>query len=467
MMRLMAVTMGLGILAGVELLLRLQGVSPGVIYTPPRLVHVIENGELTAEFHATSSSKYVRVGDYIQTAPEYARGDGQGFPSSGSMRNARFTPQPAPGVKRYFLLGGSAAVGQNPINPQGRTNWRTVPLNNSVGALAPSLSIAGQIAARLPGTEVINAGMIAQDTSSVLQIALEVLQYGPTGLIIYAGNNDGVGLSYGMRGEEVPVMPEVQSALRGLRLYRLLADRILLARQSAAATETVTLHGTKPDVLGRMTLAYWQSAGQPLLEGNQPIDPVHQALQRRFAENIRQIVHAASAQGVKVYVLPTPPHLRYPPFFEGRDPGLSARAAGRYDRAQSALGHALYQGDQDAALVAINDIIAIDPSVASPHYSLGEILASRGQHAEALEALEAALARDISRKRTLPSYASVAAAVCAETGGCKSYDLHTAMRQEVLSHGMHRYAQLFGDHEHLTPDGCAWVAAHAVALMRE
>ena len=44
-------------------------------------------------------------------------------------------------------------------------------------------------------------GMIAQDSGGVRRIALEVLQYKPTGLILYLGNNEGIGMAFGMQGE--------------------------------------------------------------------------------------------------------------------------------------------------------------------------------------------------------------------------------------------------------------------------
>lgn len=464
-MRLLAVLMGLGMLASVELLLRLRGVSPGQEYAPPRLVHVLENGRLTAEFQATSAPHFVAVGDHIETASAYAAGTGRGFPSGGSMRQERFSPQPAPGTRRYFLLGGSAAVGQNPINPRVPVSWETVDLANAVSALAPSLTIAGQLEALLPGAEVINAGMIAQDSGSVLQIAREVLSYGPDGLILYTGNNEGVGLAYGMQGEEVPLAPQVRSVLRELRLYRLLADRILLARQSAASAQTIRAHGTQPHVLGQMTLAHWQAAGRPLLDGDVPTDPVHAALQRRFAENIGQIVAAARAEGVAVYVLPTPPHLRYPPFFEGHDPSLSVRASRRFMRARQRLDAAVRSGDA-AALDAARDAVRLDPAHAHAHHALGEQHAARGEHAAALSSLEAALARDVSRKRSLPSYDAVISPQCVASEGCRHVDLHAALRAEAAEAGLGRYDQLFGDHEHLTPAGCAWVAGHAAALIQ-
>ena len=43
--------------------------------------------------------------------------------------------------------------------------------------------------------EVLNAGMIAQDSGGVRRIAMEVLQYKPTGLILYLGNNEGIGMA--------------------------------------------------------------------------------------------------------------------------------------------------------------------------------------------------------------------------------------------------------------------------------
>ena len=68
--------------------------------------------------------------------------------------------------------------------------------------------------------EVLNAGMIAQDSGGVRKIAMEVLQYKPTGLILYLRNNEGIGMAFGMQGEQLPWVPEIRDRFRFSRIYR-------------------------------------------------------------------------------------------------------------------------------------------------------------------------------------------------------------------------------------------------------
>ena len=88
--------------------------------------------------------------------------------------------------------------GQHGVDIKVPVTWSTERLGQGVSVLPEELSLSGQISSKLKesghNVEVLNAGMIAQDSGGVRRIALEVLQYKPTGLIIYLGNNEGIGM---------------------------------------------------------------------------------------------------------------------------------------------------------------------------------------------------------------------------------------------------------------------------------
>ena len=73
-----------------------------------------------------------------------------------------------------------------------------------------------------------------------------------------------------------------------------------------------------------------------------------------------------------------------------------------------------------------------------------------------LNAAHQALLLDISRKRSLPDYAKVAKTVCDELG-CIAGDAMPSLEQKLRLEGLSVYDKLYGDHEHLTPEGCAWI----------
>ncbi len=455
-----------------ELALRLGGVADGAAWAPPRLVHVVQNGEVQGEFSVSSDPHFVPEAldgqPGMRTAASYALGRGTGFPVSGAMRDEHFTTAPAPGTDRYVVLGGSAAMGQAPVGKRGGVRWSTEKLANGVQALPDALAISGQLEARLREAgrpaEVINAGMIAQDSAGVRRIADEVLAFGPTALVLYLGNNEGIGLSAGMGGVDIPRLEPVRDALHGLRLYRMLAELVVPARQRMAAAPPDRVSGMLPEVLGRISLTQWQSAGRPLIEGTTPTDGVHAALLARFRHNLGAIVDAARAQDCDVYVIPTPPHLAYLPFFTGHDPRLGPAAHQAFQAALPVARQAEQRRDWAGLLAAADTLVAADPHSAAAHHLRGLALDGQGQHAAAMDALVMAQVLDLSRKRSQPAYSAVAAALCAEKG-CKTTDAHARRVGEGRGRGLAAWHERFGDHEHLLPAGNAWVAGLFAGLI--
>jgi tetratricopeptide (TPR) repeat protein len=464
-MRVGAIVLGLAVLASGELLLRLLGVADGESWSPPRLTYVVQNGEVQGEFEARAGAHFVSEPlngqPGLRTSRTYALGSGTGFPVNGSMRDEHFTATPAEGTERYFVLGGSAAMGQAPIARQSRHTVQTERLPNGVRALPDAHAISGQLEAKLRQAgrtaEVINAGMIAQDSAGVLRIAREVLAWKPTGLVLYLGNNEGIGLSAGMGQVSVPRLEPVASRLHQLRLYRLLANQLIPARQRLEQAPSDLVSGLQPEVLGRITLAQWNAAGRPLIHDITPTDDVYKALLARFEHNIRAVVHAARDVGATVTIVPTPPHLGYSPFFTAYGPHLAP------DEIQVLTGHtrdgevALKRGDPSRASQAARLALDIDPYSATAWYLLGRSLSEQGQNTEAVDALLHAHALDISRKRSQPAFAEVAARVCEELG-CRSANAHARIVAEALEQGLSVYEDRFGDHEHLHPEGNAWIA---------
>ena len=93
-------------------------------------------------------------------------------------------------------------------------------------------------------------------------------------------------------------------------------------------------------------------------------------------------------------------------------------------------------------------------------------LGETGDHAGAVDALEAAVARDLSRKRTQPAFAAVAERVCRSLG-CRTTSAHAALTERARKEGIGVYDEVLGDHEHLNPPGNAWVAELFAGLLLE
>ncbi|MEC8425674.1 MAG: hypothetical protein VX000_17935, partial [Myxococcota bacterium] len=362
--RLMALGLGLALLLLLETALRLAGVASGATWAPAALVEVVEDGQVSAVFQVRSEPHFIaeplpdgRPG--VRTHPSHRIGKGGGFPLGGAMRDVHVSAAPAAGVRRYVVLGGSAAMGLKPVGPRAARGMPTEKLPNGASVLPRSMALSGQLEKALASegvqAEVVDAGMIAQDSRAVWRIAEAALAMNPTGLVLYLGNNESLGMARALADVQVPEVAVMRGALRHLRLYRVLAELVLPKSAGAAPPQPggvvpgggAAKNGIRQqqavrgrnggrsggggnrrgkaghEVLARVVQGQWASAGLPLVDGVEATDDVRKAILGRFRENISGIVAMAARAGVRVYVLPTPPHLTYPPFTDAHDPGLS------------------------------------------------------------------------------------------------------------------------------------------------
>lgn len=453
----------------IEIGLRISGIAEGQSYAPPRLTQIVKDGKIEGEFLHVSVPFFQKKGDLVQTHPQYANGNGQGFPASGAMRSVQFTAEPDPNVPRFFLLGGSAALGQHPVDVKIPVVWNTIKLGQGVSALPEELSISGQVRSLLAQqgntSEIINVGMIAQDSGGVRRIALEVLEYKPTGLLIYLGNNEGIGMAYGMQGQELPWVPEVRDVFRVSRLYRVISDRVVPARQRFSSPPP-PLQGTQPVVLGQLTQTQWRAADQALMSNGQPTDSVYLALQKRLEENLRIIVETAISKGVEVYIIVTPPHLGYPPFFDANSPNLTENNIQQYTNLIGNAKALEKQKNFTGMEQTLQNALDIENNNATGWFLLGSSLIGQKKHTEAWTAREKSLTLDISRKRSLPVYNDVVANLCVELP-CHTKNTYHILQDKVTADGFGIYSKLYGDHEHLNPEGCTWIATQFVDLLQK
>ena len=116
------------------------------------------------------------------------------------------------------------------------------------------------------------------------------------------------------------------------------------------------------------------------------------------------------------------------------------------------------RGDPDRAAQRAQAAVALEPYSAKAWYLLGQSLNTLGQYDEAIDAMVRAHALDLSRKRSQPAFGDIAIEVCSSMG-CRATSAHDAITSTARETGLAVYEQRFGDHEHLHPDGNAWVAA--------
>ena len=479
-LRLAALALGLALPAAVEVALWLTGVGAPAAYAPRQLVQIVEDGQIAGEFEVPTDPHYVEEpGEdgrrWMRTGPGFRGEEGVAFHGPGIMRDVRFLPEPEPGVARYFLLGGSAALGLAPTTPAAPRWWTTTlavvdpaleperiqaELTRTPGGmnvLREEASITGQVRARLEAAgrrvEVINAAVVAQDSTDVVREARELLSLQPEGLLLYLGNNEELALEQLLREAERPVLTRVGGVLGRLRTYTLLRHAL---RPPAAAAPRRS--GGPLWTVGEHVMAGWVAAGRPLLDDGRPADLAYQALVGRFRHNMEQVVREAGAGGVRVYLVPCAPHLTYQPMFMDMGETLDAAARDRSRALILGARQAAAAEDRDAALARARAAVEADPLRTEAWFVLGAALDAAGRRDEAIAALERSFDLDLVHSRTLPEYSRIAAELCAD-GRCAAADTHARMVAAARAQGLALYHRFWGDHEHLTPEGCAWVGA--------
>ena len=147
-------------------------------------------------------------------------------------------------------------------------------------------------------------------------------------------------------------------------------------------------------------------------------------------------------------------------------PELLERDIYQYSKLLGASNQAQRRNDWDTALRKSTEAISIESNHANGWFVYGDSLRRKQRNAEALDAFERALWLDISRKRTLPSYAEVAQNICMD-GGCQTASAYKDLKDDISKRGFSVLDQRFGDHEHLTPQGCRWIAQLFMTLFED
>ena len=147
----------------------------------------------------------------------------------------------------------------------------------------------------------------------------------------------------------------------------------------------------------------------------------------------------------------------YAPFFDANDPSLLEQNIFSYSQKMETAQQAQRSKNWEQARESLVEAVRIDMTHATAWYQLGSVLNKLGRYDEAWRALERAVYLDLSRKRSLPNFGALATELCAELG-CKTLDLHQRQRVDFSTTGLELFDRRYGDHEHLTPEGCSWVA---------
>lgn len=334
------------------------------------------------------------------------------------LRLSRTKP---PGVRRVFVLGGSAARGE----PD------------------PAFSLARTLAANLALAhpdetfEVINTGLTAANSHVILPVARECLELEPDLLVVYLGNNEVVGpFGLGPLGGRLPTpwLVRLVTGVRATRLGQLLARALPM--------------GVAAD-RGR----HWDGMTMFVDHAVRADDPRLTGVRAAFGRNLEDLCAAAARSGVPVVLATVAVNTTdQPPLLALHAPGTANTDSIRCATLLAGAAQALERGDADAAEALLDAALVLDPEHAGGLYLCGRQLAAQGRPVEARARFRQACEGDALRFRADTGINDVIRAVASAYDNTVLADV--AMAMEDVDH-----ATVFLDHVHFSFAGNLAVGA--------
>jgi len=324
---------------------------------------------------------------------------------------------------RIFCLGGSTTAGF-PFEFQ-------VPFPAQLRIL-----LSGQYPGRQ--FEVINLGLSAVNSFTVLDFIPEVLAQKPDLILLYMGHNEFYGaygsasvVSAGRNGALIRAYLGLQR-LRSVQMVRALISSLTPARR------------LDPE---NSTLMEQVAAGQRI--------PYRSALEKRTLENFRTnlelILEKCRRAGVPVVAGTLVSNLKDQPPLGSFSRGDSDHASEKTTVELTSRVDALYQqGAYQEALAAANQLIAGDSLSAGSWYHAGRIQLALGDSLAAMTSLKAARERDPIRFRAGEDFNRIIADVARTHGACLA-DIERIFAS--ASPAGIPGAELICDHLHPNPEG--------------
>jgi tetratricopeptide (TPR) repeat protein len=274
----------------------------------------------------------------------------------------------AAGVRRVFILGSSAAMG-DPDASYGFGRMLSVILRE-----------------RDPDTrwEVYNTAITAINSHAIVPIARECAGLKPDLFVVYAGNNEVIG-PYGPSTVLTPIF--ASDALIHLHLW----IRSLRIGQLAAAVSRMVPHS-------KDALREW--AGMEMFSGRtvRYNDPALPRVYQRYCANLREIRRLGEKAGARTILCTIGANRRdCPPFASLHAAGLGGAALTDWNAAWTRACSLDQAGKTDSALSAFQPACAIDSEHAELQFRMGRCLLQQGD--TALAQRHFAAARDLDALR--------------------------------------------------------------------
>lgn len=294
-----------------------------------------------------------------------------------------FLPDPSPeyftvikpeGTFRIFCLGGSTTVGY----PYWYNGAFPSFLRERLHAQFPDRSI-----------EIINLGITATNSYTVLDISKDLFALEPDLLIVYDGHNEfygALGIASNARITPTRWMTIAYLKLVHLRTFQLARDIV---------NRILTLFGDDPvDYANRTTMMEQVAVGK-----NVPANSIdYQKALNIFKNNLNDLANLCRHHEVPLILSTQVSNLRdQRPFISNNSSELSPQQRDQFNRLYEQGKDLQRQGMLDSAIVMFHSAIAIDSTHADTHYRLAQCLEETGDVSDAR--IEYILARDYDELR--------------------------------------------------------------------
>jgi tetratricopeptide (TPR) repeat protein len=280
-------------------------------------------------------------------------------------------PKPAD-TYRIFCLGGSTTAGY----PFWYNGSFSSYLRDRLRAMVPGMRI-----------EVINVGMTATNSFTVLDMARDIMDFEPNLLVVYDGHNEFYG-ALGVASHESFHTPRWLTLL-GLRALRF--RTVLLVRDMAGTLLGLFSETDAPRPLG--TMMEKLARGQYIPYGSttywEGVDI--------FRENVGGLADLCERHGVPLLLGTQVSNLRDQPPFVSGDPHGDPEDRRRFHAAVNAGLTFMMNAAPDSALRSFQRASSLDSTNAEPYFQIGRCLEMMGSFAEAASPYRRA--RDLDQLR--------------------------------------------------------------------
>ena len=369
---------------GEESGIRSQVISPGkrrifllITLLVPILILVLAELALRVFHYGPDLSLFIPVEFHGRTYAVMNPMVGARYFSGGALTPAPSTefftiPKPS-GTYRIFCLGGSTVVGF----PYWHNGSFAAFLRVQLQRLFPDRSI-----------EVINLGMTAVNSYTVLDLAKELPAAGADLLVVYDGHNEFYG-ALGVASHQ----SFGGSRTLALLYLRLIHIRLFLAMRDAYAALLTMFQGGGPSESRGPTLEFL-AHGQYVPYGSSLYDRARDI----FSANLDELRRIARDHAIPILLLTQVSNLRDQfPFASIDSPDLPAGAKTQLDRLRTEGENDEKEGRMDSALAAFRAAAGVDSLNAGVRFQMARCLDSLGRWADARA--EYSRARDYDQLR--------------------------------------------------------------------